>query len=253
MRNQSYDSAKSLATSYLQNIQPNLDHTPSVTAYRQSAQEAQQKVASGEVKSATLVYFTDGEPNQGTDYEAEGLYQNYKRDVLQNRQDYRRPDGSVVPYQQAAAWNMDRDTPELMRRLSVLCGHYNLPTTIAACTNDERAMGEQNELDGIHTNVAVLDDVKAEIKEVVRNQGIRFPFSIGTYIAFLFLAPKIKVFDKIDEEPLAPNELEAYLGYYPGHEAYLDNLATAQIVVEANAEANGDLPKAYATPVNQRW
>jgi hypothetical protein len=239
MRRESYDSAMNKALGYLRYVQPDLDHTPSVSAYRLAAQEANQKIATQQVSSATLVYFTDGEPNQAVDHEAEKLYQHYQHTVLGQRQDYRRPDGSIVPYHQAVNWNMDADTPPLMRRLSVLCGHFNLPTTIAACTNDEHAMGEQNELDGIHTNVATLDDVQSEIKEVVRHQGLRFPFSIGTYIAFLFLAPKVNAFDKIDEEPLTPNELESYLGYYPGHDAYLDNLATAQIVVEADAEMNG--------------
>lgn len=223
-------------SSFINGLRPDLDHTPSVTSYYDSCQEAFDMRRSGRVQSATIINFSDGVPNQKPDPRVEAIYQGYVNQVLHNRGDYRRPDGTIVPYSVASRWNMDADTPEMMRRLSVLAGHYNVPTTIAACTEDKYAMGEQNELDDLHTNVAVLDDVKAEQREVIRHQGLRFPFNKAMYLALNFIAPKEPAFDNLDEKPLTPAELEKVLGYYPGYEAYMQNLETSMTAVEAASE-----------------
>ncbi|MEJ2756832.1 MAG: hypothetical protein P8104_13685, partial [Gammaproteobacteria bacterium] len=73
-------------------------------------------------------------------------------------------------------------------------------------------MGEQGELDELHMNVAVLDDFQSEQSEVLRQQGLRFPFNKSMYLALNFIAPKETAFDLIDERPLNPEELTSVLG-----------------------------------------
>jgi len=53
----------------------------------------------------------------------------------------------AYPTAKRAFWNMDAQTPPLMRRLSVLAGHYVIPTTFAACTDNDDEIGELNEID----------------------------------------------------------------------------------------------------------
>ena len=236
MRHTPHQLAIQNMNAFIYQLRPNLDHTPSVTSYHNSCQVAQKATRTGRVKSATIINFSDGEPNQRPDRDVEEIYNAYHRHVLVNRQDHQRADGSRVPHNIAVRWNMGVTASKLMRQLSVLAGHYNIPTTIAACTNDEAAMGEQNEFDDIHTNVAVLDDFIAEQNEVLRQQGIRFPFNKAMYLALNFIAPKEAAFDNLDEAPLAPHELEKVLGYYPGHDAYLQNLETSLTAVEATTE-----------------
>lgn len=249
-KSNSYEEMVSKTTAFLSGLRPDMDHTPSVTSYFESCQEAVASMRSGETQTATIIEATDGEPNQRIKPEFERIYKEYTQTVLHRNLDYTREDGSVIPNHEARTWDMDRDTPPLMRRLSVLAGHYALPTTFAACTDNQYEIGELNEIDQIHNTVATLDDFKNEQKEVLKAQGPRIPFNLATYMALYFIAPKEHFLDQLDENPLTPDKLERYLGYYPGNDAYLENLECTETAVLASAEANGvHVPIATATPI----
>ncbi|MES2664246.1 MAG: hypothetical protein V4629_13185 [Pseudomonadota bacterium] len=248
MRTESYDNALNRANHFINALQPDLGHTPSVSGYYESCQTAIQHMRSGRVSSATIVEATDGVPNEDLNNKISGpavkaIFNNYLA-FKNGYGDYRREDGAIIPRQEALAWYMDNNTPILMRKLSVLAGHFAIPTTIAACTDNEREVGELDELDGLHNTIAVLDDIKSEQKQVIKFQGPRFPLNLPTYMSLYFLAPKEKFLDGMDERTFAPDELEQYLGYYPGHEAYVENLELTQTAVLAEAEQQGYRPPA---------
>lgn len=243
-RTMTYDRMVGEANRFLDNVQAVTNHTPSVSSYLASCREATAALRNREVASATIIEATDGEPNEGFKPKFENIYRNYEQTVLRQRQDYTREDGTRISNSEARIWNMDQKTPPLMRRLSVLAGHFAIPTTFAACTDNDDEIGELNEIDMLHTTFATLDDIKGEQQEVLRAQGPRFPFNLATYMALYFIAPKEGFLDQLDEKPLDPEQLEKYLGYYPGHDAYVSNLEHTQAAVLASAEQAG-----YQVPV----
>lgn len=252
MRSTPYNQAVDIAKGFIDSLHADLDHTPSVSQYHASCLEAVQSMRSGRTESATIIEATDGMPNErlAPNSSFEPLYKQYYDTVFHQNSDYRREDGQIIPNREARAWNMDQNTPQLMRRLSVLAGHYAIPTTFAACTNNDEEIGELNEVDTLHNTVAVLDDIDSEQKEVIRQQGPRFPLNLSTFLALYFVAPKEVFADAIDERPLTPEQLEQYLGYYPGHEAYLENLDNTQTSILAKAEQTGFIkPQRHSVPV----
>jgi len=249
MRHCSVDQALSRAQQFIANFRPDFNHTPSVSGYYQSCLNAIDAMQSGQVQSATIIEATDGEPNERDLPQIKQIYDNYYQNVVVGGQDYQRADGQRVPNREARTWNMDQNSTELMRQLSVLAGHFAIPTTFAVCTANSDEVGELNEVDSYHNTVAVLDDFKSEQQEVFKVQGPRIPFNLATYMAFNFIAPKEVFADTIDERPFTPAQLEEYLGYYPGHDAYVQNLDMTETAFSAQANRYGkaEIPAAAPT------
>ncbi|MEJ2756831.1 MAG: hypothetical protein P8104_13680, partial [Gammaproteobacteria bacterium] len=74
MRHITYDQAMQLGSAFVNAIRANLSFTPSVNSYLNSCQMACDMRHSGRVQSATIVNFSDGEPNQKTDPRVEQIY-----------------------------------------------------------------------------------------------------------------------------------------------------------------------------------
>mmetsp|Transcript_22636 Transcript_22636/g.44838 ORF Transcript_22636/g.44838 Transcript_22636/m.44838 type:complete len:308 (-) Transcript_22636:189-1112(-) len=88
----------------------------------------------------------------------------------------------------------------------------NSPTTIMACTDNDREIAWVNDMDDSVPYLDVVDDYDEEKKEVLRVQGSKFRFSPGDYVVKSLLGALDPLYDNLDEKRLNAHQREEYYG-----------------------------------------
>lgn len=78
----------------------------------------------------------------------------------------------------------------------------NFSVSIVACTNDKSSLGYLDELDKSHPGIDVADDYPSERDQILRVGKVR-RFTMGDYVAKIFLGPNDAEIDALDEAPPA--------------------------------------------------
>lgn len=163
-------------------------------------------------------------------------FRQFERNVARGRSDFINASGQSVPNSVAKHWYMDADTKEIDRVISFIVGKYGIPMVFAACTNDDKALGELNEMDGYHSGehsaLAVLDDQKAEAIETrVHNPWFKMTPDMANIA--LWLGAKMRPLDLLDERPLTIEEKEEITGYQVNIDNAEAELAGTELAVKA--------------------
>lgn len=232
-----YQKNMSLVGTFVQQLQPRLDHTPTLSV---TVNELNYANDQGKLNKTRVTIFTDGAINERNPVplgRLEQSFQQYVRGVVRGRSDFTSFQGNQVPHHVAASWYMDADSNQNDRRFSYLVGASGVSFVIAACTNDERDLGELNEMDayhsGVHSKMEALDDQKAEASEVAAHNP-DFPYNSAVSNIRLWIGADVAALDNLDERRLTTDEMEELLGYSVNDDTY--NAATQHCELQYSAD-----------------